>query len=79
MRVSRFLRRRAQPIQPEPEYGFRLRLRTGDRIVSRDAAGGISVVTVEGEYVPRPPSDARVLRRGLWARWRSGKRANRRT
>jgi hypothetical protein len=48
----RFVRRRPEPPRPSwltPEFGVRLTLRKGDRIVRRDADGAIYITTVTKE------------------------------
>ena len=51
MRLFRRAARRAAAIQVIPEFGVRLTLRRGDKIVRRDARGTIHVVQVTDELV----------------------------
>ena len=51
MRLFRRAARRAAAIQVTPEFGVRLTLRRGDKIVRRDARGAIHVVHVTDEHV----------------------------
>jgi hypothetical protein len=51
MRLFRRASRRAATVQVAPEFGVRLTLRKGDKIVRRDARGAIHVVRVTEERV----------------------------
>jgi len=59
MRLFRRTSRRAAAVQVAPEFGVRVTLRKGDKIVRRDARGAIHVVRVTEEQVDlrdmRPP------------------------
>lgn len=67
MRLFRRPPRRAAAIPVAPEFGVRLTLRKGDRIVRRDARGAIRVTRVTEDRVevtdvcragPPPPGEA---------------------
>ena len=51
MRLFRRAARRAAAIKVTPEFGVRLTLRRGDKIVRRDARGAIQVEQVTDEQV----------------------------
>jgi hypothetical protein len=51
MRLFRRTSRRAAAPEVAPEFGVRVTLRKGDKIVSRDARGVIHVVQVTEEHV----------------------------
>ena len=51
MRLFRRTTRKAAAIQVAPEFGVRVTLRRGDKIVRRDARGAIQVVQVTEERV----------------------------
>ena len=51
MRLFRRTSRRAAPVEVAPEFGVRLTLRKGDKIVRRDARGAIHVTRVTEERV----------------------------
>jgi hypothetical protein len=62
MRLFRRTSRRAAAIEVAPEFGVRLTLRKGDKVVRRDARGAIHVVEVTEDRVD--VSDVHVVRRG---------------
>lgn len=51
MRLFRRTSRRAATIEVAPEFGVRLTLRKGDKIVGRDARGAIQITRVTEEHV----------------------------
>jgi len=51
MRLFRRTSRRAVAVEVAPEFGVRLTLRKGDKIVRRDAHGAIQVTRVTEEHV----------------------------
>ena len=51
MRLFRRPSRRSPPVLEAPEFGIRLTLRTGDRIVRRDARGAIRVTRVTTDHL----------------------------
>jgi hypothetical protein len=62
MRLFRRTSRRAATREIAPEFGVRLTLRKGDKVVRRDARGAIHVVEVTEDRVD--VSDVQVVRRG---------------
>ena len=62
MRLFRRTSRRAAATEVAPEFGVRLTLRKGDKVVRRDARGAIHVVQVTEDRVD--VSDVHVVRRG---------------
>jgi len=51
MRLFRRTSRKAAAVQVTPEFGVRVTLRKGDKIVRRDARGAIHVVQVTEEHM----------------------------
>jgi len=51
MRLFRRTSRKTAAIEVAPEFGVRITLRKGDKIVRRDARGAIHVVRVTEEHV----------------------------
>ena len=62
MRLFRRTSRRAAATEVAPEFGVRLTLRKGDKVVRRDARGAIHVVEVTEDRVD--VSDVHVVRCG---------------
>ena len=62
MRLFRRTSRRAAAAEVAPEFGVRITLRKGDKVVRRDARGAIHVVQVTEDRVD--VSDVHVVRRG---------------
>jgi hypothetical protein len=58
MRLFRRTSRRAAAVEVAPEFGVRLTLRKGDKIVRRDSRGGIHITRVTEERVDVRDVDA---------------------
>jgi hypothetical protein len=58
MRLFRRTSRRAAAVEVAPEFGVRLTLRKGDKIVGRDARGAIHITRVTEERVDVRDVDA---------------------
>jgi hypothetical protein len=58
MRLFRRTSRRAATVDVPPEFGVRLTLRKGDKIVRRDARGAIHITRVTEEHLDLRQVDA---------------------